>query len=148
MLRGKDYLLQCPNGALLAENMTLDQYDFCPKASQKNMFFFHILVCQSDKYKIPNILRNEKCVLFLFSDNSRKWLERVGFFKNYEESIFPLIVFEISVMEKIFRYFKNYEWKNWYFILFEESHSFQSYFLELSMIMSKKLLNIFHQLRV
>ena len=35
----------------------------------------------------------------MFSDNLRKRLERVEFFKKYEESIFPLIVFEISVME-------------------------------------------------
>ena len=48
------------------------------------------------------ISKYEKCV-FIFSDNSRKDdLEKVGFFKIYEESIFPLILFEISVMEKIF----------------------------------------------
>ena len=34
-------------------------------------------------------------------------LERVGFFKNYEESIFPLIVFEISVMEKNLAYLEH-----------------------------------------
>ena len=30
------------------------------------------------------------------------------------------------------RYFKNYEWKNWFFIVFEKSYSFLSHFLELS----------------
>ena len=46
------------------------------------------------------------------------------------------------------RYFKNYEWKNWSFILFEESHSFQSYFLELSTKLYKKKLNTFNWPRV
>ena len=32
----------------------------------------------------------------------RVWLDKVVFFKNYEESIFSLILFEISVMEKFF----------------------------------------------
>ena len=31
----------------------------------------------------------------------------MGFFKNYEESIFPLIVFEISVMEKNLAYLEH-----------------------------------------
>ena len=63
---------------------------------------------QSDKNEnsyyliFGKVLIIRKYIMNLFSDNSWKWLEKVGFFKNYEESIFPLIVFEISVMEKFF----------------------------------------------
>ena len=74
----------------------------------------------------------------------------MGFFKIYEESIFPSYFLKYLWRKNFFhhRYFKNYEWKNWSFILFEESHSFQSYFLELSMKLYKKKLNIFNWPRV
>ena len=45
--------------------------------------------------------KNMKNVL-LFSDNSRKYDWKRLYFSKTEESIFPLILFEISVMEKNF----------------------------------------------
>ena len=56
MLRGKNAFQLCPNGALLAENMILET---CRK-----MFSFHILVCQSDKYKNSKYLKDMKNVVF------------------------------------------------------------------------------------